>query len=122
MANLTITRVQLDALVAAGLAGDTDEVERLRDLVYAANDITLYRLSIRWQDAGGQPPPRIELGKGWPEDQTYLLELERAISRNDVDVVLNTQATHPVTVMVTPDPDGNVGWTLLEDYNFEVAT
>lgn len=122
MANLTITRVQLDALVAAGLAGDTDEVERLRDLVYAANDITLYRLSIRWQDAGGQPPPRIELGKGWPEDQTYLLELERAISRNDVDVVLNTQATNPVTVMVTPDPDGNVGWTLLEDYNFEVAT
>lgn len=122
MANLTITRLQLDALIAAGLSGDTAEIERIRDLVYAANNVTIYRLSIRWQDAGGQPPPRIELGAGWPQDQTTLLELERPIAREDVDTVLANQAANPVTVMVTPDPDGNVGWTLLEDYNFDAAT
>lgn len=119
---LTITRTQLDALVAAGLASNTAEVERLRDIIYTANSIRIYRLSIRWQNVGGQPPPRIELGLGWPQDQTYLLELERAIAREDVDTVLTTNAVNPALVMVTPDPNGELGWTLLEDYSFSTAS
>ncbi len=118
---LTITRLQLDGLIAAGLAGNTSEVARIRDLVYDANSITIYRLHIRWQDVGGQPPPRIQI-TNWPESQSFLLELERAIARADVDTVLLDNASNPVSVMVTPDPNGEVGWTLLEDYNFETAT
>jgi hypothetical protein len=118
MADLTVTRTQYDALINAALAGDTDEVRRIRDLIDKANDIKRYFLYIRWQDVGGTAPRRIELGVGWPEEQTYQLELERPIARTDVDTVLATNAANPVGVQVTPDRNGVVGWTLLDDYTF----
>lgn len=115
---VSITRPQYDALMTAALAGNTTEVSRLRDIIDKANSIKRYYLSIRWQDVGGRPPPRIELGRGWPSDQTFLLELDRPIARSDVDAVLTQQATNPTSVMVTPDRAGNVGWTLIDDYTF----
>lgn len=115
---ITMTRAQYDALVAAGLNDETVEILRLREEIDAANGVTRYVLNIRWQDVGGSPPPRIELGRGWPPDQTFMLELERPISRADVDEVLRTQAVNPASVMVTPDTAGVVGWTLLEDYSW----
>lgn len=118
MADLTIPRAQYDALITAALAGDTDEVLRLRGLIDKANGIKRYFLFIRWQDVGGQPPPRIELGKGWPPKQTYQLEQDRPITREDVDVVLQQQAINPVGTQVTPDRSGVVGWTLLPDFAF----
>lgn len=118
MANITMTRAQYDALIAAAHTGQTVEVDRLRDLIDEANGITRYQLWIRWQDVGGRPPPRIELGKGWPENQTYFLELERKITRLDIDDVLRNNAKNPVSVMVTPDVNATVGWTLIDDYDF----
>lgn len=121
MANVTLTRSQYDALLNAAHTGQTQEVDRLRDIIDAANGITRYQLWIRWQDVGGQPPPTIELGKGWPPGMTYFLELERKIARADVDDVLRNNAKNPASVMVTPDVDGVVGWTLLPDYDFSVG-
>lgn len=118
MSNVTLTRAQYDALTNAALSGNTEEVRRLRDLIDKANGITRYRLWIRWQDIGGRPPPRIELGKGWPENQTYFLELERRITRADVNDVLRLNTKNPASVMVTPDPLATVGWTLVNDYDF----
>lgn len=115
---ITMTRGQYDALIAAGLQGDQEATEDLRDAIDSANNITRYRLSIRWQDIGGDRPSVIELGKGWPPETSFLLELERPIERADVDDVLTTQASNPVDPMVTPDPNGQVGWTLLDDYDF----
>jgi hypothetical protein len=120
--DITITRPQYDALRNAIIANDEAETIRLLSLIEIANGIKRYFLYIRWQDVGGTPPPRIELGKGWPKDQTYTLELDRAIARSDVDTVLATQARNPVSVMVTPDRAGNVGWTLINDYNFSAGT
>lgn len=113
---IELTRPQYDALMNAALAGDVAEVQRLRDIIDKANAVKRYYLSIRWQDVGGRPPPRIRLSEGWPRDQTYLLELDRPIARADVDSILEQQASNPVTVMVTPDRNGVVGWSLLEDY------
>jgi hypothetical protein len=118
MSNIIMTRAQYDALLAAAHAGNTIEVDRLRDLIDEANGIVRYKLWIRWQDVGGRPPPRIELGKGWPSNQTYFLELERKITRLDVDDALRNNAKNPVSVMVTPDPNATVGWTLINDYDF----
>lgn len=116
--NLTLTRSQYDALIEAGLDADTEEIYRLRRIIDGDNNITRYILQIRWQDVGGQPPPRIELGKGWPQAQTYKLEMERPIERADVDTVLQQVAVNPVDVQVTADPEANVGWFLLNDYDF----
>jgi len=115
---ITIERTQYDALINAALAGDTEGVRRIRDVIDRANDVRRYFLYIRWQDVGGQPPRRIEIGAGWPQDMTFQLELERPITRQDVDSILIANAANPVTVMVTPDRAGQVGWTLLNDYAF----
>lgn len=117
---ITMSRAEYDALIAAGLAADTTEIERLQAIIDETNSITRYRLQIRWQDIGGTRPTHIELGLGWPTDQSFLLELERPIERADVDTVTSTQAQNPVSIMVTRDPAGVVGWTLVGDYLFAV--
>lgn len=118
MANLTITRNQYDALLSAALAHNDDQILELKKLIDKANGITRYILNISWQDIGGQPPARISLGQGWPGSTAFKLELERKISRADVDSVLRTQAANPQIVLVTPDPNGLVGWTEIEEYDF----
>lgn len=118
MANITMTRIQYDALLSLATRASAEESRALRTLIDAANGITRYQLWIRWQDVGGRPPPTIELGKGWPENQTYFLELERKIARADVDDVLRSNTKNPASVMVTPDIYGVVGWTLIDDYDF----
>lgn len=115
---ISMTRAQYEALVAAATKGDSETAEPLAAQIDAANGIRRYILWIRWQNVGGVVPTLIELGRGWPQDQSYKLVLERAIERLDVDEVLRNSATNPVSVMVTPDPDGEVGWTFLGDYEF----
>ena len=112
-----------EALRTAALAGNVSESRRLCALVDSSNSISRYYLYVRWQDVGGTRPTRIELGNGtsWPSNQTYLIEMTRPITSQDVDEVL-TQAVNPVDVHVTPDAQGRVGWTLLEDYDFSTGT
>jgi hypothetical protein len=116
---ITMSRAQYDALLALAATANATATADLRRTIDAANGITRYVLTIRWQDVGGTQPTRIELGKGWPPEQTYVLELERKITREDVDAVLEHNATNPVSVMVTADPYGVIGWYLLEDYDFQ---
>lgn len=118
MANIFMTRAQYDALLSAAQIGNLAAATILQRDIDKANSITRYILNVRWQDIGGQPPPRIELGKGWPVEMTYKIVMERPISRADVDIVLQTNTSNPVSVMVTPDPNGIVGWHNLEDYSF----
>lgn len=115
---ITLTREQYDTLCALAKTADPSAALTLQRAIDSENGIRRFFLYVRWQNVGGRPPPRIELGKGWPSDQTATVELERPISREDVDTILRTQATNPASVMVTPDRFGVVGWTLLEDHQF----
>lgn len=118
MSTITMTRSQYEAIMSVALRHEYESIIHIRREVDAANDVARYVLSIRWKNTGGTKPPRIELGLGWPTDQSFLLELDRPIERNDVDQVLETQASSPLDVMVTPDPFSTVGWTLVDDYTF----
>jgi hypothetical protein len=122
MADVILSRTSYEGLLTAARQGNAIEAERIRTLVDAANDIRRYRLYIRWQDIGGQPPRAIELGKGWPPDLSRLLELERPIALEDVEELLSVLAANPVHTHVTLDPHGIVGWTLLSDFDFSAAT
>jgi hypothetical protein len=113
-----MTREQYETLLVAATAGDPAVVAVLQPIVDAANGITRYVLHVRWQNVGGTVPSRIELGRGWPVEQTYVLRLERRIERADVDTVLAQNATNPASTMVTPDPAGEVGWTYIDSYTF----
>lgn len=101
---------------SAGLSPTVDEVRKQVDL---ANSITRYELLVRWQDLGGKQPSRIEIGKGWPPQQTGLLVMDRPILRSDVEAYVGGYASNPVDIAVTKDVRGVVGWTLLPDWNFD---
>lgn len=120
MANVSLTRDQYDLLLeyAYGtIVSDVALVEMQRK-IDAANGIKRYALLLRWMETGGAAPTRIELGKGWPVSQQFLLKMDRPIAREDVDNILRTQATRPVSVTVTPDVRGVLGWTELEVWSF----
>jgi hypothetical protein len=119
--SITMTRTEYDALInasqAAVDAGDSNlDVLSLRNTVDEANGITRYFLLVRWVNAGDNQRP--QLGQTWPPTLEHNIELERPISRADVDQVLADQASNPVTVLVTRDRQGVVGLTALDDYNF----
>lgn len=120
MANVTMTRSQYESLLAAIDGDEQVDTAALRAAIDDTNDIQRYLLRIRWYETGGSTrvPFSIRDGGDWPPQQTFTLRQDRAIAREDVDAVVLTQATNPVDVQVTPDPNGLVGWTDLDDYDF----
>ncbi len=115
---IVMTRTQYDALLALATAQDATAAAEIQEAVDLASAITRHVLIIRWQDVGGTQPRPIRHDQDWPPQTRYRLELERAISRQDVLDVLSHNASNPVGTQVTPDPDGVLGWSLLEDYLF----
>lgn len=117
---ISMARDQYELLLeyAYGRKAADDVLSDLQRKVDAANNVRRYSLNIRWMESGGSPPSRIEIGRGWPTNQTFLLKMDRAIARADVDDVLRTHATRPVYVTVTKDENGVVGWTELDDWDF----
>lgn len=87
-----------------------------------ANAVRRFVLNIRWMARDGASPRRIDIGKGWPPTQQVLLKMERAIAREDVDAILRAQPSTPVSVNVTSDPRGVVGWTELDAWDFNLNT
>ena len=119
--SISMSRTKYDDLVALAILADPSSGRTLRAEIDAENGIHRYALQLRWKDVGGRPPANVELGKGWPPALTRLLELDRPITRRDVDDVLRQVAVNPAATMVTPDPLGIVGGTYIDDYNFEIA-
>jgi len=117
---ISMSRDQYEALLAfaAGERTDEEELADLQRRIDAANSVRRYYLNIRWMERGGSAPSRISLGQEWPPTQTYLLKMDRPIERADVDTVLETQAQSPVYVTVTDDTNGVVGWTELDQWDF----
>lgn len=118
---ITMERSEYDALINAAQAAEDAEVSNLdvlslRNSIDEANGITRYFLKVRWVNAGDNQRPK--LGQTWPPTLEHDIELERPISRTDVDQVITDQASNPVTILVTRDRRGNVGLTALDDYNF----
>jgi hypothetical protein len=118
---LSITEYQYESLIAMALQANPQQARILRTEVDRTNAIQRHGLLVRWQDLGGAVPPRRELGKPWPPKEQHYIEMTRRITRQDVDDVLRAQAINPCIVQVTPDPDGRVGWSELDVYDFEVA-
>lgn len=96
-----------------------DDTQRRID---AANGVRRFALNIRWMARGGAAPTRIDIGKGWPPTQQFLLKMDRAITREDVNAILRAQPSTPVSVNVTSDPRGVVGWTELDVWDFNLNT
>lgn len=107
---MEITREQYEALLNLARQQSPEQTQQISDLIDRVNGITRYHLHLRWQDVGGQPPPRIELGKGWPVETTIHLVQDRPFASSDVDEFFENNTINPVTIHVTKDPNGELGW------------
>lgn len=114
----TLTETQYESLRSLARLYSERQTDLLCAQIDAANDIQRFSLTVLWQDLGGKQPTAIEFGKPWPAQTMRRIELTRAVSRNDVDEMLRSVAANPAVVFVTPDPEGRLGLTRLEDYVF----
>jgi hypothetical protein len=116
---ITLSPYDYEILVALAISASPEQGLALRQKVDAANGLTRYTLQVRWRDVGGKTPPATDYAKGWPTLELAQIQLLRPITRTDVDELLRSRASNPAAVQVTPDPYGKVGWTYLDDFNFE---
>jgi len=119
----TLTQEEYEALVAfarVGAAGDSSKTIALDQFLKSIernNNVTRYFLWIQWQEKSAPLPAGTRFPEVWPERQRKYIELiSRPIAKVDVQAVLDAYANDPVEVLVTPDPNGLVGWTPIDSY------
>jgi hypothetical protein len=115
--------LEYDALVALARKGVIDEPDQVRtfealiDNIDARHNVRRYRMILKWQEAGAAPPVGAVFPKTWPPEQTAHVELlGRPIGKVDVDAVLRANARKPVSIVLTLDPAGELGFTTYEAY------
>lgn len=110
----------LVALAREGAAGNSDKVRKLESflkLIEQASGINRYFLWVQWQEANQPLPPSTDFPEKWPPELRVSIELvTRPIAKADVQRLLAQRARQPMSVLVTPDPAGIVGWTELDVY------
>jgi hypothetical protein len=101
-------------------AADADkkrQVEAFLQSIEKKNSVTRYFLVVQWQEAAYALPPTARFPNPWPPEMRFTLErTDRPIARADVEKVLSTKAKKPVTVMITTDPGGELGWQAIDTY------
>jgi len=119
---ITLTNEEYTAVVTLARRGQTtvEEIVRLEAFfldIEKRNNLKRYLLWIQWQEADTPLQPTTRFPEKWPPEYRRLLErLDRAIASADVDALLSKEARKPVTVLVTQDPAGVVGWTTYSAY------
>ncbi len=110
----------LVSLAREGAKSDPDRVRKLESflrLIEQGSGIHRYFLWVQWQEANQPLPPSTDFPEKWPPELRASIELvTRPIAKVDVEKLLAQRARKPVSVLVTPDPAGVVGWTELNAY------
>ncbi len=119
---LSLSQQDYEALIYFARKGATteDEQRKLETFLVSLEKnagITRYFLWVQWQEMKQPLPPTAEFPAKWPPELRHRIELiTRAISRSDVEAVLDRKASQPTNVVVTADPAGIVGWQTLDNY------
>lgn len=114
---ITLTNEEYTAVVtlARNSQGTPEQITRLEAFfldIEKRNNIKRYLLWVQWQEADTPLQPQTRFPEKWPPEYRRLLErMDRSIAKVDVDDLLSKEARKPVTVLVTEDPAGTVGWT-----------
>jgi len=117
---VTLTEEQYTTLAGWAESYGTAEdmyttIRELTDLIERANSMTRQFLLVRWRDANAQYQG--DLGTDWPpQHQQQLLRFTTPWTYEDVMDAVNAQTTNPVTVEVTSDRTGTVGWYAIDDW------
>lgn len=120
--DLTVTQEEYESLITLARAGATTaDAQRQLDAwlkqIEKKNNIVRSILWVQWQEADTPLPPNTAFPEKWPPEMRYMIQLlTRPVSKLDVEAVLRQKARKPVTVMVSPDPGGVLGWIPLGDF------
>lgn len=120
--DLTVTQEEYESLITLARAGaTTPDARRQLDTwlkqIEKKNNIVRSILWVQWQEADTPLPPNTAFPEKWPPEMRYMIQLlTRPVSKLDVEAVLRQKARKAVTVLVSPDPGGVLGWTPLEDF------
>jgi hypothetical protein len=127
MANFTLTQEQYEALVALARkgaasdredpAGKVNQLETYLRYIETQNGITRYFLWVQWQEADQPLPPKTKFPTSWPPSMRKSIEfISRPICKADVMLVVDQNASNPVTILVTRDPGATLGWTPIDEF------
>ena len=123
--DMTLTSYEYAELEALARKGTSDQ-QALDQLLLVPieqrNSIARYLLVVQWQDATAVIPVTSEFPASWPPNLRMTIEqLNVPISRQQVEDAVALRANKPVSILVTPDPNGSVGWSTLDQW-FAVRT
>lgn len=120
--SVTLSEEEYEALASLARDGATTP-ERQRGVadfitsIDKANGIVRYVLWVQWQETDSPLPPTTRFPAEWPPSLRKKIErTDRPIAQSDVTALLATYATRPVTVLVTPDIGGVLGWSTLAQF------
>jgi hypothetical protein len=123
--NITLLSDEYMALVALARKGvdDTKQLDQVLLLpIEQRNEIKRYVLTVQWQDATAVIPVGSEFPDNWPPSLRIKIEqLNVPITRQQVEDAVALRTNRPVSILVTPDPNGSVGWSTLDQW-FAVRT
>jgi hypothetical protein len=126
--DFTLSQEQYEALVSIARLGTQDAngnvlSDKARNLdaflkdIEKSNGVTRSSLWIQWQEIDSPLPPTTRFPEVWPPEMRFFLEfISRPIAKTDVQEVVKKKARNPITILVTPDPGAQVGWTPLDQY------
>ena len=116
MSNVTVKSADWESLVGAVLKQETDDLNTLLTRVDAQNSLNRYYLYVKWQDAGAKRPGPDDPIQDWPPWGFDWFVSYSRFTKDFVEDFVARQSTNPLTILVTDDPAGEVGWYLLEDF------
>lgn len=120
--NIQMSQQDYEALIAFARRGVLTEQEgrtlsSFLQTLEKSNNITRDALWVQWQEVGKQVSVQYSFPESWPPNLRAYIELVgRPIAKADVTALLAKKAIRPMSVMVTKDPAGVVGWTTLEAF------
>ena len=79
--------------------------------------VTRSFIMVQWQELSAPLPAGTNFPDVWPPRLRRSIELvTRPVAKADVTALLDKEANQPAEVLVTPDPNGLVGWTPIDDF------
>lgn len=121
MKTVTMTLEQYEALTYYARYERTPDLIRSINVfiqdIEKTNEVVRSFLWVQWQETDYALPPTARFPDKWPPDLRFSIErTDRVLCRADVEKVLAIKAKKPVTVLVTTDPGGELGWVPINDY------
>jgi hypothetical protein len=126
--NFQLSQEQYEALIALSREGTkmpngTYDLEKSRQLdsflkiIEKANGVIRSIVWVQWQEADAPLPPGTSFPEKWPPELRRKIELvTRPVARVDVDTLLAAHAKTPMSVLVTKDPAGVLGYQPVDDF------